>query len=54
MIAAEADFAALAVRLARRAADAAQARAESLQVARRGDGSHWRRAALVWPHFTKG
>jgi hypothetical protein len=42
-----------AARLAERAQLLAEARAESRLRVRRGDGSHWRRAALLWPLFTK-
>ena len=44
---------AFAVRLAAQAASLARARAETALRARRGDASRWRRAALLWPLFTK-
>ena len=48
------DFPGLAARLARQARLLAEARAESIALARRGDPARWRRAALLWPLFTKG
>ena len=44
---------ALAARLAARAAVLAAARADRRMRRRAGDGSHWRRADLLWPLFTK-
>lgn len=52
MIAAGTDFAALAARLARRAAALADARLRTRSLG--GDESRWRRAGLLWPLFTKG
>lgn len=46
-------FAALAERLARRAATLAAARSESRIRARRRDGSQWRSADLLWPLFAR-
>lgn len=43
----------LAARLAERARLLAEAHIESRRRARRGDGSRWRRAGLLWPLFTK-
>jgi hypothetical protein len=43
----------LAARLAERAQLLAEAHAENRRLARRGDGSRWRRAGLLWPLFTK-
>ena len=48
------DFAGLAARLARKALALAEARAENIALARRGDPARWRRAGLLWPLFTKG
>ncbi len=47
-------FDAFAVRLAQKARAVAEARAESVKLARKGSPSRWRRAALLWPLFTKG
>ena len=44
---------ALMNRLAARAAILAAARSERRARRRLGDGSHWRRADLLWPLFTK-
>lgn len=48
---ASSDFAALAVRLTRAAERLATAQAESRQ---QRPERRWRRAALLWPLFTKG
>lgn len=50
-ITARTDFSALAARLAERARTLALARAAG---SRLDAGAHWRRAALLWPRFTKG
>lgn len=49
MIAASADFAALAARLTAKARALAEAR-----TARRDDPRRWRKARLLWPLFAKG
>jgi len=54
MIEAEADFDALARRLASKAAALAAARATSRRLAARNADSRWRHAGLVWPLFAKG
>ena len=46
--------AALADRLAAKARALAEARTENAVLARRGDPLRWRKAALLWPLFTKG
>lgn len=43
----------LAASLTARAATLAKAYGETLLRARRGDPSHWHRAALLWPLFAK-
>ncbi len=48
------DFAALAARLVSRAKRIAEAQAEQATLARRSDPTRWRKAALLWPLFTKG
>ena len=48
------DFAALAKRLETKARKLAEARAESMALARRGNPLRWRKAALLWPLITKG
>ncbi|WP_165271778.1 hypothetical protein [Pelagerythrobacter rhizovicinus] len=55
MIEAEArpPLAALAARLAHKAARIAQARAENAVRARRGDPARWRSARLLWPAFAE-
>lgn len=52
--AARPDFAALATRLTAMARTLGEAQAEQVALARRGDPTHWRKAALLWPLFTKG
>jgi hypothetical protein len=47
-------FDALAKRLENAARRIAEARLESLALARRGDPRRWRKAALLWPLITKG
>ena len=47
-------FAELSARLIERAQVIAQARAEELRLARTDPEARWRRAALLWPQFTKG
>lgn len=54
MIRAEAADAGFVARLAARARALAEAHAERRALARRGDPRRWRRAALLWPLFTKG
>lgn len=56
MIRAEPDrsLTALADRLESRARDLAEAHAQQQRLARRRDARRWRRAALLWPLFTKG
>ncbi len=56
MIRAEPDrsFTALAARLERRARDLAEAHVQQRRLARVRDARRWRRAALLWPLFTKG
>ncbi len=48
------DFAALLVRLQAQAARLGAARAETLRLESRDPAQRWRRAALLWPLFTKG
>lgn len=48
------DFAALARRLVAKAGKLAEAHAETLTRARRGDPMRWREARLLWPLNTKG
>ena len=48
------DFAALAARLVAMARTLGEAQAEQTALARRGDPTRWRKAALLWPLFTKG
>ena len=45
-------FARVAADMERRAVALARAHGETQLRARRGDGSHWRRAQLLWPGFT--
>lgn len=47
-------FASLAARLADKARLLAEARAETAVRAARSDAARWRKAALLWPLFTKG
>ena len=56
MIEAEADtaFAALTVRLTRKAARLAEAHAQRRRLAKRDNPARWRRASLVWPLFGQG
>ncbi|MBK6802746.1 hypothetical protein [Novosphingobium sp.] len=49
-----ADFAALLTRLQAQAARLGAARAETLRMERRDPARRWRRAALLWPLFSKG
>jgi hypothetical protein len=48
------DLAALADRLAAKARTLAEARAENSALTRLSDPLRWRKAALLWPLFTKG
>ncbi len=48
------DFAALAARLERQAKAIGEARAEASKLAKTAPAVRWRRAALLWPLFTKG
>jgi hypothetical protein len=48
------DFAALASRLVAMARTLGEAQAEQSALALRGDPARWRKAALLWPLFTKG
>lgn len=50
----ESRFDVFAARLAQKARAVAEAQAESVKLARKGSPSRWRRAALLWPLFTKG
>lgn len=47
-------FAALAASLIERARQIAEARAQDLRLARTDPAARWRKAALLWPYFTKG
>lgn len=47
-------FAGLAARLIDRARLLGEAEAERMALARRDDPRRWRKAALLWPLFTKG
>ena len=51
---ASADFAALLVRLQAQALRLGAARAATLRLERRDPAQRWRRAALLWPLFSKG
>jgi hypothetical protein len=44
----------LAARLAHKAGALVQAQAEDARRSARADATRWRRAALLWPLFTKG
>ncbi len=48
------NFAELSARLIERAKLIAEARAASLRLARTDPAARWRKAALLWPQFTKG
>lgn len=48
------DFAALLAQLQAQAARLGAARAETLRLERRDPAQRWRRAALLWPLFSKG
>ena len=48
------DFTALAARLVAMARTLGEAQAEQTALERRGDPSRWRKAALLWPLFSKG
>jgi hypothetical protein len=47
-------FAAFTARLTAIARTLGEAQAEQAALARRGDPVRWRKAALLWPLFTKG
>ena len=47
-------FTELSARLVEQARLIAQARAEELRLARTDPAARWRKAALLWPQFTKG
>ena len=47
-------FAELSVRLVEKVRLIAEARAEELRLARTDPAARWRKAALLWPQFTKG
>jgi hypothetical protein len=48
------NFAELSVRLVQRAKLIAEARVQELRLARTDPAARWRKAALLWPQFTKG
>ena len=48
------DFAALTNRLVAKARTLGEAQAEQTVLDQRGDPLRWRKAALLWPLFTKG
>lgn len=48
------DLAALAARLAGKAKALAEAQAQDALLGQTGSASRWRKAALLWPLFTKG
>ncbi len=47
-------FAELSTRLIEQARLIAEARAEEIRLARSDPAARWRKAALLWPQFTKG
>ena len=47
-------FAELSARLVEKAMLIAAARAEELRLSRTDPAARWRKAALLWPQFTKG
>lgn len=47
-------FAQIAAQLTEQARLIASARAEELRLARSNPAARWRKAALLWPQFTKG
>jgi hypothetical protein len=53
-VSSEPSFEGLAARLAAKARMIAEARTQSMALAKRGDPLRWRKAGLVWPLFTKG
>lgn len=50
----EPDFAALAARLAGKAKALAEAQAQDARLGQTRSAGRWRKAALLWPLFTKG
>ena len=47
-------FAELSAKLSEKARLIAEARADELRLARTDPAARWRKAALLWPQFTKG
>lgn len=54
MISATLDLTTLAARLSQKARILAEAQVADSRLARSGSARRWRKAALLWPLFTKG